>query len=312
MAPPLASRTTSFASSGVGSPVFNDDEDEEPTVRITLIGPHSLALEAQEMLNQIISSKTSKTTQRVRNIPVNVLPFVAPRRAAFIAAAEGADISLSLNLPQGEITVSGDRQGVVKVVETIKATVEHLTNSITPVKLSLPKRQHRLLVGAAADDIMIKAKCAVVVAKPEDPSEEIIVWGLPTDVGSGIGAVMEQANSQHVHELPLPGPITLSKQLLTYFTRIGYAKVLSAANPGAAVYLPALSSINDTGVQARAATVDIVGDKAVVDAVVKQVSEMIGKLICATKELEIDWLAHRILLGKYSKKCALTSISDND
>ncbi|KAH7925953.1 hypothetical protein BV22DRAFT_1064054 [Leucogyrophana mollusca] len=285
------------APNGTVTPVA-DDEEDEITVPVTLTGPQPLAHEAQALLNDIISSRTSRTTQRVRDIPVHVLPFVTARRALFLEAAQGGDVNLSLNAADREITVSGDREAVGKVIETIKGTVESFKVGITHLKISLPKRQHRLLAGKAVDEIMAKSKCSVVIAQADDPSDEVTVWGKAEDLPAGLGAVMEKANSQYIHEFPLPGPIALSRQLLTYMTRIGYPKTLSTAHPGASVFTPSLAVV----AQANVLNIDIVGEKPVVDAVVRQVSELVGKLIGATKEVSVDWLVHRVIMGKNAKK----------
>ncbi|KAF5370733.1 hypothetical protein D9758_001901 [Tetrapyrgos nigripes] len=288
--------TPTSNANGNASPA--DDEEEEPTVPVTLTGPQPLAYEARDLLNQIIASKTSKVTQRVRDIPVNILPFVIARKAHFDAAAQGGDVKLSLNKPEREITVSGDREAVVRVVEAIKSFIEGSKSSITSLKMALPKRQHRLLVDKAAQDIMTKSSCAVVVADHDDPSDEVVVWGQAADLPGGLAAVMEQANSKYIHEFPLPGPIATSRQLLTYMTRTQYPKTLSNAHPGASVFTPSAAAAE----KAPALNIDIVGDKPVVDAIVRQVSELIGKLIGATKEVHIDWLVHRVIMGKNAKK----------
>ncbi|KAH7913169.1 hypothetical protein BJ138DRAFT_1171481 [Hygrophoropsis aurantiaca] len=280
---------------GSASPV-GDDEEDEITVPITLTGPQPLAYEAQALLNDIISARTSRTTQRVRDIPVHILPFVTARRAVFLEAAQGGDVNLALNAADREITVSGDREAVVRVIESIKGTIEAFKAGITSVKLSLPKRQHRLLSGKAVDEIIAKSKCSVVVAN--DSSDDVVVWGKAEDLPAGLGVVMEKANSQYIHEFPLPGPIALSKQLLTYMTRIGYPKTLSTAHPGVSVFTPSPAFV----AQATVLNIDIVGEKPNVDAVVREVSGLIGKLIGATKEVSIDWLVHRIIMGKNAKK----------
>ncbi|GJE92209.1 Vigilin 1 [Phanerochaete sordida] len=268
-----------------------NDEDEEPTVPVTITGPQPLALEAQEMLQQIISSKTSRTTQRVKDIPAHILPFLLPQRAKFLEAAQGGDVQLQLNSAAREIAVSGDREAVERVIESIKSARDHFLTEVTSVKLMLPKRQHRLLTGKGADEIMTKSKCAVIVQSFEEPGEEVNVYGRAADIGNGVTAVMEKANSAYIHEFPLPGPIAVSRQLLTYMTRVGYPKTLSEANPGVAVYTPPLSTIQ----KATVLNVDLIGEKPTVDATVRQLSQLLGKLIGATKDVPIDWLVHRII-----------------
>lgn len=294
---PNGNGTANGSSSGKVTPSQDDDEDET-TVPVTLIGPQPLVYEAQTMINEVIASKTSKITQRVKDIPAHVLPFVLARKATYEAAAEGRELNLSLNRPAREIAVSGDREGVVRVVDAIKSSIEDFNTSLTSLKISLPKRQHRLLVGKAVDDVMAKTKCAVVVAKPDDPSDEVVVWGQGGDLPAGLSAVMEQANSQYIHEFPLPGPITLSRQLLTYMIRIQYPKTLMGAHPSVSVFTPTPAAME----KAHSLTVDIVGEKSAVDNVVRKVSELIGKLIGATSEVTIDWLVHRFITGKQAKK----------
>ncbi len=273
-----------------GTPV-DGDEEEEPTVPVTITGAQPLALEAQALLNEIIATKRSRTTQRVRDIPEHILPFITPRRATFEAAAESGDITLSLNAAAREITVSGDREAVTRVIESIKSAVDYFTTETISLKLSLPKRQHRLLTGKNAEDIMTKARCAVILPKPEDASEEIILWGKAADVGLGVQAVMEKANSAYIHEFPLPGPLPVSRQLLTYMVRVNYPKTLATDTPGVQVFTPSLSGLD------RATTIklDIVGEKSKVDAAVSQTSALIGKLYGSTKDVQIDWLLHRII-----------------
>jgi hypothetical protein len=287
---------TSVPSSGKVTPLV--DIEDEPLVPITLTGPQPLALEAQDLLKQIIASKTSKATQRVRDIPKHIFPFVASLHAPFRESAKDADVNIATNPVTREITVTGDRDAVILVVGTIKSTIETLKSELTCLKMSLPKRQHRLLSGDSAVEIMATTKCWVVV-KPEEPSEEVTVWGQAADLPVGLGAVMQKANSQYIHEFPLPEPAPISRQLLTYLTRIGYSTMLSNMQPGVTVYMPSLASAEI----ASTINVDIVGDKPAVDATVRQLSVMTGKLIGATREVNIDWLVHRVIAGKYAKKC---------
>ena len=179
--------------SGQATPVSND-EDEEPTVPITLSGPRPMVLEAKDLLNSIIS-KNAKTTQRVRDIPVNVFPFVIACRANFLS-----EVYLSPNEADREITVSGEREAVVRVIEAVKGTVEEFKTCITSLKISLPKRQHRLLTDEAVDEIMSKSNCLVVVSSPDDSNDELTVWGKAEHLPAGLQAVMEKANSQYIHE----------------------------------------------------------------------------------------------------------------
>ncbi|OJA13068.1 hypothetical protein AZE42_01903 [Rhizopogon vesiculosus] len=294
---PRKDSTPNGHASGTATPLAGDEE-EEVMVPVTITGPHPYALEAQAMLKEIIASRTSTITQKVRDIPGHILRFVMNCRPYFIEVAQGLEIYLALNQADREITVSGDREAVIRVVETIKASIEAFGTILTSFKISLPKRQHRLLVGKAVDEIMDQCKCLVVPASPDEPSDEVTVWGKADDLPTGLGIVMTKANSQYIHEFPLPGPTALSKQLLTYMTRIDYEKTLANDHPDASIFTPSPATI----AHASVLNIDIVGEKSVVDGVVKQISELIGKLIGATKEIPIDWLVHHVIQGKNAKK----------
>jgi hypothetical protein len=283
--------------SGPASPVPVDDDDEL-TVPVTVTGPQSLVYEAVDHIKQIIASKRARTTQRVRDIPPHIVPFVKARRSVFVEAAEGSYVELSLKSVEREVTVSGDREAVLRVIDSIKSTIAAVSASLGSVKIQLPRRQHRLLIGSAIGEILASSKCVVAVPPPEDASEEVVVWGKAEDLGNGVAAVMARANSQYIHEFPLPGPIALSRQLLSYMNHIDYARTLEAAHPSVLVFTP------DSGAISRASVlnVELVGEKALVDAAVRQVSELMGKLIGATKEVQIDWLVHRVIQGKHAKR----------
>lgn len=283
--------------SGATSPILADDDDE-PTVPITVTGPQLLVFEARDLIKQIIASKRARTTQHVRDIPSHIVPFVKARYPAFVEAAEGGDVELSLKSAEREVTVSGDREVVLRVIEAVKNTIVAVSASITSVKIPLPRRQHRLLVGNAVNEILASSKCVVTVPPAEDATEEVIVWGMGEDLGSGVTAVMSRANSQYIHEFPLPGPIALSRQLLTYINYTGYARTLTAAHPGVSVFIPESAA----GSKASVLNVDLVGEKALVDAAVRQVSELMGKLNGATKDVPVDWLVHKVIQGKHSKR----------
>ncbi|KAI0695460.1 hypothetical protein BC835DRAFT_1306012 [Cytidiella melzeri] len=280
------------SASGATSPLPGvSEEEEEPTIPITITGAQPLALEAQAMIQEIIASKTSHTTQRVKDIPQHILPFLVPHHARFLQAAEGGDVFLQLNHIAGEISVTGERAAVGRVVELVKSALEYYKVEVKNIKLTLPKRQHRLLTDKGADEVMAKSKCTVIVQPIEEPGDEVTVYGRSADLANGLTTVIELANSAYIHEFPLPGPVAVSRQLLTYMVRIDYPKTLSDKYPGASVYAPPQAAIN----KAQVLSLDIIGEKPKVDEVVREVSQLLGKLIGATKDVAIDWLVHRVI-----------------
>jgi hypothetical protein len=150
-----------------------------------------MAHEAQAMIQSIITEKTSRSSQKIKVSPDYVYPFVLLRRPDFLKVANGAELNLSRDDNAKEITVSGDREIVGKVIESIRSCAAFYETDLTSVKISLPKRQHRLFTAQALEQILQKSKCSIVVPPANEPSEEVHVWGKPASLGSGLQAVME-------------------------------------------------------------------------------------------------------------------------
>jgi len=282
---------------GTTTPSAEGEDEDEPTLTITISGPQPFAHEARAMINEIVSIKTSRSTQRVKDIPPHILPFIIALRSHFLQVAQSEDIQLTLNAER-EIVASGDREVVTRVIEAIKNTIQMYKTILIQAKMPLSKMHHRLFVGKALEDILAKSKCSVIIPSAEDPIEEVIIYGKPEDVSSGLSAVKKMADSHHIHVFPLPGPIALSRQLLSYITRIKYPETLSVTHPGVSVFTPSATVV----AQSSVLNIDIVGEKSVVDGVVRQVSELLGKLIGATREVSIDWLSHEVIKAKNAKK----------
>lgn len=295
---PLITNGATPSASGAATPLVIEQDEEEPIIPITIKAARPHAEEARLLINDIIASKTWNLTQKIRDISPHILPFLAPRRMTFEAAAEGREIQTSLNATTREIIVTGDREGVMRVVESIKSAVVDLETVLTSTSMNYPKRQQRLLTGKAAEEIMAQSKCAIIVPKPEDPSEVVIVWGVKEDLPNGLTAVFNKANSVHIHEFPLPMPIQTSKNILTYILRVNFSETLIAAHPGLGVFTPP-PALWDT---VATLNLELSGSKNIVDEAIRQTSELIGKLNGATKDIGVDWIVHKIISHKNAKK----------
>ncbi|KIM31115.1 hypothetical protein M408DRAFT_327405 [Serendipita vermifera MAFF 305830] len=274
------------------SPVSPGD-DGDSLVTVTITGPASMAHEAQAMIQSIITEKTSRSSQKIKISPSHVYPFVLGRRVDFLRVANGADINLNRDDNAHEITVSGDREAVGKVIESIRSCAAFYEGDLTSVKISLPKRQHRLFTAQALEEILQKSKCSVVIPPSSEPSEEVHVWGKATNLGAGLQAVMERANSQHTHAIPVPGPTP--RHVLTHIHRSGYGKTFDNSHPEVSIHFPEPSVAGPT-------TVDFSGEKAAVDAAQKELAAYIALLQGATREVQADYLIHNILNAKAKKQ----------
>ena len=293
----LTTNGTTPSASGTTTPLVIEQDEQEVNIPITIKGARPLAEEARRLINEIITSKTSNLTQKIREIPPHILPFLIPRRTTFEAAADGRYIQTSLNAAAREITVTGDREGVIRVVEAIKSSVESFGTVLTSASINFAKRQHRLLTGNAAEEILVQRKCVVIVPEPEDPSEAVMVWGVSEDLPHGLAAVIAKAGSVYIHEFPLPGPIQISKNILTYILRANFTDALTTAHPGLNVFTPPIA-LWDSGTTLN---LELSGNKNIVDEAIRQTSELIGKLNGATKDLSVDWAVHKFISHKNGK-----------
>lgn len=57
------------------------------------------------------------------------------------------------------------------------------------LNFSIPKRQHRFLVGPNADDILATTGCIVELPSIEDASDQIVIRGPQTQLSNGLQAV---------------------------------------------------------------------------------------------------------------------------
>lgn len=294
----LTSNGTTPSASGTAASLIIEQDEQEVNIPITVKAPRPLAEEACRLISEIIASRPSNVTNKIRGIPPHILPFLSPRRDDFEAAAEGRNAQSSWDVPAREIVVSGDREGVTRIVEAVKSTVESLESLLTSASINFPKRQHRLLTGMAAEEIMAERKCAVIIPEPEDPKEAVMVWGGSEDLPHGLAAVIAKANSVYIHEFPLPGPLQTSKNILTYILRVDFPEVLTSAHPGLNVFTPP-PALWDS---ATTLNLELSGSKNIVDEAIRQTSELIGKLNGATKDINVNWDLHKFISHKNAKK----------
>lgn len=170
------------------------DEDEEPTTTVTISAPAELAREARTMILNIIGEKKARSTRRIRDIPAHILPFIKIRRPEILSEGEQhGEVTFTVEENTNSFVITGDRDAVKTVYESVTSSIENLNSSLTPIKMGLPKKQHRLLTPAAVLDILQQTNCVVTTPAPEDPDSEIQVWGNikdKTNISSGLQAVI--------------------------------------------------------------------------------------------------------------------------
>lgn len=272
-----------------------DEDEEEATLPITISGPSSLAEDVRAEIQVIISSKKSKLTQRVKGLSAHVVPFIAFQKDELASD----EVTVAVNDKEGEVTITGEREAVIKSVDAIKARVAQLTESLESTTMTIPKRQHRLFYGPSATTLLAKTRCVVIPVASTEPGDEVTIWGLSDDIPGALGAVFEQARSKTVMQVALPGPIAYGTQVRTYITRSGYMKTLLADNPGVEAYVSPVELSEKIG----SVFVDFISaDKAKVDSAKMELVGLIRNLEGALRDVDVDWLVHKTLIGRAGKK----------
>jgi predicted RNA-binding protein YlqC (UPF0109 family) len=316
---------------GAGS----DDEAEEPLVPISVTGPSVACADAKAKILALISHKVSQSSTSIKTIPSSYYPFIAgpkgvkarqleeelgegevkvhvPPPAVWKALEKQAlgdeeDGSSARDLA---IKVKGEKEKVKVVVAEILRQYEELSDSLRELKISIPKRQHRFLVGSAADDILDQTGCIVELPPIDDPSDQCVIRGPQPALIPALTLVMDKANAIAVemvdvvalHRPNTPDPLAHAKRVLRYLQRSSRLRSIAEAHSGVKVFPPFASAVASSGTL----VIEIVGEnKAEVAKAKDEVSSVVKSVLPAgVAMVEIDSVVHSLLIGKKGSKIA--------
>lgn len=303
-------------STPVARPAGDVDYDNEEQIQVTIEGDEINARSAKDMLSAIVAERTSRTTQRLTHIDHVFYPFIAgPKNANIGNIEQGRDVTVKVPpraafLPPREsdaeatepkrerdlsIIVSGDRDVVAQVVQIIEAQVEEMRRSFRTLQISIPKRQHRFLVGDAAQEILASTGCSIELAPIDDPSDSVTIRGPQAKLPLALTAAIEKANAVRVEVVDVGAAhrnVEHAKTLLRWLSVSG--KLPREQN--VQVYLPRSAIVESTG----AAHIEVVGaDANAVARVRAQVDGLVKRIAPSfVTSVEIDPLLHRFIIGK--------------
>lgn len=309
-----------------------DYEDDEQ-IAVVISGDEINARQASKMIQDLVAERTSRTTQRLTNIEHIFYPFIAgpkganaarlesqvgngdvsvrvPPRAAFLhprdAEEQEEEDAAAAGRPKRErdlaIIVTGDRAQVQRVAQAIDQQVEEIKRTFRNLTIQVPKRQHRFLVGDAANDILASTQCSVELAPQDDPSDAVTIRGPQAQLPLALSAVMEKANAVQVEVVDIvaahrasPNAVQHAKNLLRWLNVSGKIP-RNSKQSGVQVYTPRPALIESSGnVQIEivgAQQAEVAETRASIDGLVKSTPPSF------TDTLDIDPLLHALLIGK--------------
>ncbi|PWN28993.1 hypothetical protein BDZ90DRAFT_230996 [Jaminaea rosea] len=299
------------------------DFDNDEQIAVSIEGDEVNAQQAAQMIQAIVAERTSRTTQRITTVEHIFYPFIAGAKGANVARIEAevgsGDVSVRVPPraaflhpkdaedeeahPRRErdlsIIVSGDRAQVQAVVQAIEAQVEDMKREFRCLSISVPKRQHRFLVGDAANDILASSGCSVELAPQDDPSDQVTIRGPQARLPMALTAVMEKANAVKVDVVDIVAAHRSASDALQHAKNLLRWLQVSGKLPkkqGVQVFTPRPALVESSGnVQ-----IEIVGAE---QADVAEVRSSLDRLVKGTPPhyvdtLDVDPLLHALLIGK--------------
>ncbi|KAJ1952481.1 hypothetical protein EC988_003533, partial [Linderina pennispora] len=182
-------------------------------------------------IDAIVDQKTTKRAVRLGSIPHELNALLVGKEGATLAALQAAHSDVHIRIPgpieaDQTIAVFGERDAVQSAIKDIEETARQLLQSSQTVTVTVPKRQHRFIVGeggATLKEIINATGCAILVPAPSSPSDQVTVRGAESNLVQALGLVMSKANSVtietvdptsiHAYERPL----VYTQRALRYF-----------------------------------------------------------------------------------------------
>lgn len=318
----------------------DDEEPEDPVVSISLNGPTPALADAKSRILALIQDKVSQTSIKIKDIPSDFYPFISgpkgskakelestlgegkvqihiPPPSVWRALEKQADAAeLSGDAEEDttdrkrdlSIRVKGDREIVAKVIDEIRRQYEDVRDNSSTLNISIPKRQHRFLVGASADEILEKHQCIVDLPPVEDSSDNCTIRGPKEGLVQALSMVMEKANAISVetvdlvaqHRSATADPLAHAKAILRYLLRTSTLRQIADSVSGVKVYPPFQAAVDAAGT----VVIEIVGEdkKQVLQAKEDVLAAVKAITPAHIKAVEIDFAVHRFLIGKKGAK----------
>merc|ERR1711962_257384 len=186
---------------------------------ITIVGAKDGIDKAMHEI-QLISDEQSKQAFEKIEIPKIYHPFIQGPANENVNKMMTAHPGVRINIPplsvqKDELSIAGEKDGVMAVKEQIVAIWKEMERKCTTVSVEVKKSQHRYIIGPKGNAINeILADTGVFVEMPSNDSESetITLRGPQEKVGLALTKVYEKANS--VTSLTVDCPSWLHKYII--------------------------------------------------------------------------------------------------
>ncbi|KAJ2611428.1 hypothetical protein H4S08_003171, partial [Coemansia sp. RSA 1365] len=173
------------------------------TLDVSITGDQSGVVAAAAQIEAIVDKRTTRRAIRVTDVPRDAIALLVGKDGATLQALQQAHPLVQITVPgpvdsDQAIGLVGERDAVQTAAAAVRDTVQKLMQSSQTVTVTVPKRQHRFVVGPngqALAEIARATGCSVSVPSPRSTSDQIIVRGPEANLVQALGLVMAKANS---------------------------------------------------------------------------------------------------------------------
>ncbi|KAJ2804050.1 hypothetical protein H4R20_002657, partial [Coemansia guatemalensis] len=173
------------------------------TLDVTITGDQGGVAAAAAQIEAIVDKRTTRRAVRVTDVPRDAVALLVGKDGTTLQALQQAHPLVQITVP-GPVDVDqaiglvGERDAVQAAAAAVRDTAQTLMQSSQTVTVTVPKRQHRFVVGPGGQGLAEIARatgCSVSVPPPRSASDQVVVRGPEANLVQALGLVMTKANS---------------------------------------------------------------------------------------------------------------------
>ncbi|KAJ1843656.1 hypothetical protein LPJ57_009683, partial [Coemansia sp. RSA 486] len=170
----------------LGKPGTNNDaEDEFAQIDVVIGGNQAGVVAAVSLIETLVDKRTTKRVVRLNDLPRDANAMLYGKGGDTLRALQATHPGVKIHIPgpidaDQVVRVLGDRDAAQAAAAAIGDAARLLLQGSQTVTVSIPKRQHRFVVGDGGQtlrDIVDATGCSVLVPPPRSASDQVSVRG---------------------------------------------------------------------------------------------------------------------------------------
>ncbi|KAF5298917.1 hypothetical protein FQR65_LT09570 [Abscondita terminalis] len=189
----------------ISVPSMNDNSDT-----ITITGTKEGIEKAEHQIRILSDEQSKKAFERI-SVPKIYHPFIVGGYNENLNAMI-SETGARINVPppsvmQDEITIAGEKDGVLAAKAKIEAIYKEMEKRCTTVSVEVPKSQHKYVIGPRGStiaEILQQTGISVEMPPSDSPTGTITLRGPHDKLGNALSKVCEKANSVCTTDVDAP------------------------------------------------------------------------------------------------------------